>query len=262
MTELNIKIDKKTGKVKEVDVQDPEQIKFGHNLKGSTGEKGEQGKAGLRGRTGGKGEKGADGKDYDPAIEKMVIGNKKYITEQKKIIENSARNIYTLDSNITAHIQDEDIHFDDKEQKDDVLRHLQHDHFTIANIGGGGGTGVGVVKAVSATIAADASWDGETIPFLYVPKRIQVKKVIGTTITSDNGKLSFRLESRSLSTLNSAGTNLMTANLVADSDSSITTTFSSASVAKNNYIVFITDTSAVTVGTVTTVIVTVEYVVK
>lgn len=79
--------------------------------------------------------------------------------------------------------------------------------------------------------------------------KIKAYAIGGTSVT-------FNIQERAETTPNSAGTNIMTSSLVADSDGAETTTFSNAGIAAYAHLFFVASAMS---GTVTSVQVTIEY---
>ncbi|MCK4259872.1 MAG: hypothetical protein KAX49_12900, partial [Halanaerobiales bacterium] len=112
---------------------------------GTDGNPGIDGLNGIDGSNGLDGKPGLDGKDYNPKIEEQVNTSTKDISSAKKSIDSliSAEktikdDISTLDNNINIHIEDEGIHFDDLDQKEEVLEYIKNPQQVITDGGGVG----------------------------------------------------------------------------------------------------------------------------
>lgn len=128
----------------EVDIDNSALVK---TVRGKTGA---EGMIGPVGATGLQGEPGEHGKDVDPTVvkelkesisfaeeeiqstkktlSKLDKKNDKRITGVANINKSIRSDITTLDSNLIGHIDNKDVHFDDKIQKDKVIDHLEQDH--------------------------------------------------------------------------------------------------------------------------------------
>jgi hypothetical protein len=115
------------------------------------------------------------------------------------------------------------------------------------------------IKSFTFTIEKGAGWESLAIPIFRAPRgsaiqiiQMEVAVIGGTSIT-------FNIEERAATGLNSAGTDIFAADQVADADGLSVTSFANASIAAKACLVFTTAAAAVESGTVTLITGTIYY---
>jgi hypothetical protein len=101
-------------------------------------------------------------------------------------------------------------------------------------------------KTKSITFVLDAPTSTDVFPIWQAPYAVTVTKVVGTILGGTS--YTFNIEERSATTLNSAGTDVMTSDLAADQDGENTTTFSNPGIASDSFLVLAASAISGTVG--------------
>lgn len=114
----------------------------------------------------------------------------------------------------------------------------------------------------TATISTDSTsvWQGRNVPIWQNKSNMDVAidTITATTYSAAASTLAFQLQSRPYNALNSNGTNIFTSTQPATWTGWTTTSFSSATIRANNYLVFFATTTTPDTGTVNSIIVSVR----
>lgn len=114
----------------------------------------------------------------------------------------------------------------------------------------------------TATISTDSTsiWQGRNVPIWQNKSNMDVAidTITATTYSVAASTLAFQLQSRPYNALNSNGTNIFTSTQPATWTGWTTTSFSSATIKANNYLVFFATTTTPDTGTVNSIIVSVR----
>lgn len=124
-------------------------------------------------------------------------------------------------------------------------------------VGTGGsifGLNTSEVETKSVTFVLETPTASTTFPIWQIPAAMTISSITGTILGGTS--LTFNIQERSATTLNSSGTNILTSSMVADQDGTTSTTFSNAGIAADAFLVLVT--SAIS-GTVNQVVVSIEY---
>lgn len=113
---------------------------------------------------------------------------------------------------------------------------------------------------VTFVIPDDGDWDSEAVPgpVLSHDSACTIYMIRATAIGSSTPTLTYNLEERAYASLNSAGTDVFAADVIADGDGLQSTSFNNASIAAGSPLFFTTGSSAES-GTVTAVHITIVY---
>lgn len=117
------------------------------------------------------------------------------------------------------------------------------------------------LKSFTFTIEKGAGWNSLAIPIFRAPRgsAIQIVQANFAVIGSDTPLLTFNIEERAATTINTAGTDICAADQVADADGLEVTSFSNASIAAKACLVFTTAAASAESGTVDLITGTIYY---
>jgi hypothetical protein len=109
-------------------------------------------------------------------------------------------------------------------------------------------------KKHSISFVLDTPTAADVFPIWQAPFAVTITQIRGTVLGGTS--LTFNIQERPSTTLNSAGTNVMTSSMVADQNGEVTTTFTNAGIAASAFLVLVASALS---GTVNQIVIEIDF---